>query len=402
MNIKAAWQWEERRRYWQTVPASAIAWLALTAFLVSGAAGLAVIDLGTSLRLPYWWVLTRTVLFSGITALFFAVMLRRPKSRFVVAIVFVVLLVALSRIESRLPVSQWLSGPGFTYVRWRLATDAFLLALTAMLGWVTLIVFAGTQGVGHVRERTELELAEQLQQTLAPPLSARNPSYEIQGKSVPSSKMGGDLLDFLIEDTESVACYIADVAGHGIQAGVFMGMVKSSARTVLLRPGPLEQLLADLNRVLFDIKAGSSTYVTFCCVRCREQGEIEYALAGHGPILHYHARTKSVSFLSMEQFPLGLFSNAQFESRRAKLETGDILALLTDGLPEVANAQDEQFGLERIGEILSEGAERPLDELIERLFETARRHGSQDDDETLILVRATPQARSGHTPKNSS
>ncbi len=402
MNIKAAWQWEERRRYWQTVPLSAIAWLALTAFLAFGAVGLATIDLGNGLRLPYWWVLTRTALFSGITALFFAVMVRRPRSRAVIAIVFVLLIFALSRIDSRLPASAWLSGPSFTYVRWRLATDGMLLGLSASLGWSTLVFFAGTQGVKHVRERTELELAEKLQETLAPPLSARNASYEIQGKSVPSSQMGGDLLDCLAEGAESVACYIADVAGHGIHAGVFMGMVKSSARTALLRPGPLEQLLVDLNRVLFDIKAGSSTYVTFCCVRCREEGEIEYALAGHGPILHYHARTKSVSFLGMEQFPLGLFSNAQFESRRAKLETGDILALLTDGLPEVANAQDEQFGLERIGEILSEGAERPLDELIERLFETARRHGSQDDDETLILVRATPQARSGHTPKNSS
>jgi phosphoserine phosphatase RsbU/P len=142
--------------------------------------------------------------------------------------------------------------------------------------------------------------------------------------------------------------------------------------------------------VLFEIKGGSSTYATFACVRCREEGQIEYALAGHGPILHYHARTKDVSFLAMEQFPLGLFASAKFESRMARLEPGDILALLTDGLPEVADATDEQFGLERIGGILASYAETPLDELIERLFETARRHGRQNDDETVILVR-TPR-----------
>jgi hypothetical protein len=393
VNIKAAWQREERRRYWQTVPRSAIAWLALSAFLAFGSVGLSTIDLGTSLRLPYWWVLTRTTLFGGITALLLAAMLRRPKSRPVTVIVFLLLVLISSRIETHLPVSQWLSGPSLTYVRWRLATDGILLGLAAVLGWMTLVLFAGTQGVKHVRERTELELAEKLQQTLAPPLSARNASYEIHGKSAPSSQMGGDLLD-CVEDTESVACYIADVAGHGIHAGVFMGMVKSSARTALLRPGALEQLLADLNRVLFEIKAGSATYVTFACVRCRDQGQIEYALAGHGPILHYHARTKNISFLAMEQFPLGLFTNAKFESRLAKLETGDILALLTDGLPEVADAKDEEFGLERIGGILSECAERPLDEVIGKLFETARRHGSQNDDETLILIRATPPAGS--------
>jgi serine phosphatase RsbU (regulator of sigma subunit) len=91
----------------------------------------------------------------------------------------------------------------------------------------------------------------------------------------------------------------------------------------------------------------------------------------------------------MEQFPLGLFADAKFESRMARLERGDILALLTDGLPEVANAQDEQFGLERIAGILVEYGQLPLDELIGRLFDGARRHGRQDDDETVILVRAT-------------
>lgn len=391
-NLKAFLQREERRTYWQTVPLSAIAWLGLSAFLAFTAVGLATVNSGTGLRIPHWWALTRAVLFGGFTALFFIVLLRRPRSRPVAGIVLVLLLVILPRIDTLFPASQWLTDPAFSYMRGRLATDGLLAGLTAMLGWLTLVLFAGTQGIKHVRARTELELAEKLQQTLAPPLAARNAAYEVRGRSVPSSQMGGDLLDCR-EDRESIACYLADVSGHGIHAGVFMGMAKSSVRTALLHPGPLEQLLADLNRVLFEIKAGSSTYATFGCVRCGEGGRIEYALAGHGPILHYQARTRNVSFLAMEQLPLGLFADAKFESRTARLEPGDILALLTDGLPEVANEQDEQFGLERIGAILAEYGEHPLDEVIDRLFETARRHGRQNDDETLILVRATPSGR---------
>lgn len=389
MTLKTFLQREERRTYWQTVPLSAIAWIGLSAFLAFTAVGLSTIDLGTSLRLPLWWALTRAVLFGGFTAVFFIALMRQPRSRPVGGIVLALLLIILPRIDTLFPASSWLAGPGFSYVRWRLATDGVLAGLTAMLGWTTLVIFAGTQGIKHVRARTELELAEKLQQTLAPPLAARNAAYEVRGKSVPSSQMGGDLLDCL-EDSESIACYLADVSGHGIHAGVFMAMAKSSVRTALLRPRPLEQLLADLNQVLFEIKAGSSTYATFACVRCREGGQIEYALAGHGPILHYHARMKDVSFLAMEQFPLGLFAGAKFESRMARLEPGDILALLTDGLPEIADGKDEQFGLARIGEILAEYGENSLDELIGRLFESARRHGRQSDDETLILVRAIP------------
>lgn len=286
------------------------------------------------------------------------------------------------------PLNQTLAAPGFESIRRRLAVDGQVLTFAPTLAWITFIVFAGTQGLRHVRERTELELAEKLQQALAPPLSTNNASYEIHGISSPSSQMGGDLLDVVSHDG-ALACYIGDVAGHGIQAGVFMGMVKSSARMALLRPAPLGRLLSDLNQVLYGVKAGSATYVTFACVRCAEGGRVEYSLAGHGPILHYHARSKAISQIGMEQFPLGLFASANFESGNAEMEPGDILALLTDGLPEVTDAKDEQYGLERIGKFVAENARGGLTDLTEKLFAEVRRHGQQNDDETLVLVRAS-------------
>lgn len=69
--------------------------------------------------------------------------------------------------------------------------------------------------------------------------------------------MGGDLLD-AVDDLAGMAVYVADVAGHGIQAGVFVGMV-SSVRTVLLRPGPLARLLGDLTRIVFKVKTTPAT-----------------------------------------------------------------------------------------------------------------------------------------------
>jgi hypothetical protein len=378
---------QERRRYWQSLPLSAFAWMALTSFLTFASVGLAA-NLVDGLQWPFWWVLAKTAFFGAITALSFATILRNPKARFLILIPLFVLIVVLPKIQSGLPANTMLMGPGFEYVRWRLATDGMLSSAAAAIGYAVFVIFAGTQGVKHVRASTELELAEKLQQTLAPPLAARNPAYEILGRSVPSSQMGGDLLD-AVDECGAMACYVADVAGHGIQAGVFMGMVKSSARTALLRPRPLEELLADLNRVLFDVKGGSPTYVTFACLRCREGGKVEYALAGQGPILHYHAHQRSVSQLGMEQFPLGLFANATFQSGLVAVEPGDILTLLTDGLPEVTDANDEQFGLERISEIMARNAEGSLADLTETLFAAVRRYGRQTDDETLVLVRAT-------------
>ena len=116
---------------------------------------------------------------------------------------------------------------------------------------------------------------------------------------------------------------------------------------------------------------------------------MEYSLAGNGPILHYHARSKTTSQLAMEQFPLGLFANATFQRGLAEVESGDILALLTDGLPEVEDANEEQFGLERIGEIVARNADGRLADLTEKLFAAVRQYGGQADDETLVLVRAS-------------
>ncbi len=366
--------------------------MALTSFLTFASVGLAS-NLVNDLRWPFWWVLAKAVFFAAAVALSFATILRNPKARFLILIPLLVLIVVLPKIvpvtlQSGLPANRLLMGPGFEYVRWRLATDGVLSGAAAAIGYAVLVIFAGTQGVKHVRVSTELELAEKLQQTLAPPLAARNPAYEILGRSVPSSQMGGDLLD-AVDDGGTMTCYIADVAGHGIQAGVFMGMVKSSVRTALLRPRPLEELLADLNRVLFDVKGQSPTYVTFACLRCREDGKVEYTLAGQGPILHYHAHRRSVSQMGMDQFPLGLFANATFQSGLVAVEPGDILALLTDGLPEVTDANDEEFGLERITEIIARNAEGSLADLTETIFAAARRYGRQSDDETLVLVRAT-------------
>jgi serine phosphatase RsbU (regulator of sigma subunit) len=71
-----------------------------------------------------------------------------------------------------------------------------------------------------------------------------------------------------------------------------------------------------------------------------------------------------------------------------QIEPGDILAVMTDGIPETVDSSDQQFGLDGIGEILAANPAGPLAELVESVFTAVRRHGPQTDDETLVLVRA--------------
>ena len=379
---------KDQEEYLPTLPMPAFAGLMLAVFLTQGCAFVD-IDLMNGLRGPFWWVISKSALFGLTGALSLLATRKRKRILSTTALaVAIILIFVFNRIDSAF--AQQLT-PAQLEISRRVAMDGTMSLVVVALGYALLFRSMVSQGIKHVRTRAELALAEEVQQALAPPLAARSGGYEVQGRSVASSQMGGDLLD-AVNDPAGMAVYVADVAGHGIQAGVFMGMVKSSARTALLRTGPLSDLVGDLNRVVFDVKTTPATFVTFACLRCCANGQVEYSLAGSGPILHYRARSKTMAQVGMEQFPLGLFGNATFQSGVVTLETGDILAIATDGLPETTDAKDEQFGFERMGEIIARQAAAPLSQITESVFEAARRHGLQSDDETLVLVRAASKS----------
>jgi len=116
--------------------------------------------------------------------------------------------------------------------------------------------------------------------------------------------------------------------------------------------------------------------------------QAEYALAGHPPILHYRAGSGNTARLSMEQLPLGLLPGGHYFSARAAYAPGDVFLLLTDGIPEVENEKGEEFGLDRVEQILISHAAEPLPQIWDAVMKAARRHGPPEDDQTLLLLRA--------------
>ena len=89
----------------------------------------------------------------------------------------------------------------------------------------------------------------------------------------------------------------------------------------------------------------------------------------------------------MEQFPVGLFPDADYLSGRVACGPGDLFVMVTDGLVETADAWEEQFGLQRLESVLSDCAVRPLSGIYDAALEAVGRHGKQLDDRSLMLVR---------------
>jgi serine phosphatase RsbU (regulator of sigma subunit) len=269
----------------------------------------------------------------------------------------------------------------------RVVFDAIGILLTVGLGFRFLTLFAGTEGLVHFRMQTELSLAHGIQTTLVPTVSFQNARFEVYGKSIPSAEMGGDLIDVIASDG-SLLVYVADVSGHGLAAGQLMGMLKTAMRlAVQFRQTPVA-LLESADRVLPGLK-GADMYATLALLQFDGSGEVEYSSAGHVPVLHYQDRSRDTTTLSMEQFPLGLIPGGCFASQRVMYSSRDLFLLLTDGISEVPNERDEDFGLTRLTQLLTQHAAQPLPQIWELIMTEVRKHGVQQDDQTLLLIRVT-------------
>ncbi len=278
----------------------------------------------------------------------------------------------------------------------RLRIDAAGAGAGVALAYVCFMVFIRREGSRYLRDHTEMDLAKSLHGDLVPPIRSRDALFEFYGGSVPSGEVGGDLLD-LVRDGRNWMAYVADVSGHGVSAGVVMGMFKSAARMRLRFAAGVDAFLMDLNRVMFELTS-SNMFITCACMRHSDTGHIEFGLAGHLPILHFKFSTKTVDELSVGHIPLGIFEDSAFQCGEARVESGDVLVLLTDGLTEVFSAEGEEFGLERLKQVVIEHSGSGLDNLFDAVTSRVRAHGPPVDDQTLLLVRCCSGADAGAAP----
>lgn len=302
-----------------------------------------------------------------------------------------------------LQIPIWL---GFSVIAWFLASYFHLqqvptasgirfagvvMLLLVIASYSLFIRFIRGEGRESFRIRNELELAHGIQKTLVPPISLHTPQFELYGRSDPSEKVGGDLVDALQFEDGSIVAYLADIAGHGLQAGILMGMVKTATHTALLDVCSIEpravlpSLMERLNRVLPGVKE-PQMYATFAGFRLNSDGSVFYALAAHPPILHYrmNARTEHIS---VEQFPLGLLPVSDYSADATTMASGDLLIAVTDGILEASNESDDEFGLDRLQAVIANHATDSLPALADAILNAVRAFGKQIDDQTLLLIR---------------
>lgn len=248
----------------------------------------------------------------------------------------------------------------------------------------------------------ELEFAREVQKNLIPGQGLQVEGVEFATFFEPSAAIGGDYFDILElagegeGDSGRLGVVIADVAGHGLSAGLRMAMLKAGLLTLVEEGKPGRQLLPALDSLVR--KASDRVFVTASLSLIDlSTGVVEMTNAGHPPA--YLLRDGEIEEILLAGSPLGALGE-DYGFRRFELEPGDVLVWLSDGFIEAAAADGEVFGYDRTMESLKGSADSAM-EVRDRILEEIHRYTEgvgADDDLTLVVMRYQPEAATVATP----
>ena len=242
------------------------------------------------------------------------------------------------------------------------------------------------------RTRCELESARQVQQRLLPRGMPGINGLDYYGESQPVGEVGGDFFDFITVGNSSLLLSIGDVSGKGMPSALIMAAVQGSLRALAFYMDfELGQLMDNLNRMVWQLAPDNFFASMFCARVDVATGEMHYVNAGHDRAVLLRAGEKRAITLNSSGAVLGLSARTVFERRTIRLEPGDTLVAVTDGITEAANLGGSAFDRTVLdGMREHNGSARDLAEYI---IQSAQRHSGDaaapPDDQTIVVVRRT-------------
>jgi putative ABC transport system permease protein len=247
--------------------------------------------------------------------------------------------------------------------------------------------------------RRDIALASDVQRRLLPDAPPRAECADFAAVSVPARRIGGDYYDFLELGDGRIGIALADVSGKGVPAALIMSVVQASLRIISSGGDvPPARLVAVINQFVYR-STPANKYATFFYAQLDERRrELRYVNAGHNPPYLLRAGRRStagsapseIEELSAGGMVVGMFPEMEYEEATVTLCPDDVLLAYTDGVTEAHNPEDEEFGEERLQQLLRQTAHLPVNEISARLSDQMKdwiRDAEQYDDLTFIVMK---------------
>ena len=239
------------------------------------------------------------------------------------------------------------------------------------------------------RVEHEMKIARDIQLSLLPQSVPELENFELGVIYQPINEVGGDYYDILKEWKGALPVLIADVEGKGLSAALLaassQAILHSLNQLYFFDPG---KFIAKANAMIYEFTRGNRFITLFWMLVEDEKRSITYVNAGHAaPFLISGDR---ITRLEKGGFLTGFVDTAQYETETLELAPGDIIAAFTDGVSEVENNEDEEFGEDGIVDFIKKNRHLPARQMADALFDaiTDFSEGKRfRDDFTLIILR---------------
>jgi phosphoserine phosphatase RsbU/P len=242
------------------------------------------------------------------------------------------------------------------------------------------------------RIQSELNVATDIQASLLPrlfPAFPDRPEFDIFASMDPAKEVGGDFYDFFFVDDNHLCFLIADVAGKGVPAALYMMVAKTLLKSEGQRLGEPGQILSYVNNILAADNESCMFATVFCAILDTQTGEVRFANAGHNPPLRINSQ--EAHYLAVKSgFVLGPMEDMNYETERLTLQPGDALFLYTDGVTEATNFADKLYGEPQLLADLQSGPKEDLVDMVHNIRIAVTRHADgapQSDDVTMVVMK---------------
>lgn len=240
-----------------------------------------------------------------------------------------------------------------------------------------------------LKMQEELRLAAQIQCELLPKVMPVIPGYDIAGKNIPAQAVGGDHFDFIPLEPNRLAVCVGDVSGKGLPASLLMANLQATLRAQILSNLSPSECIAQANVLMCRCTSAEKFATVFYGVLDYKAHLLASCNAGHNfPLLI--RKSGDVKQLQTGGLALALLEEVPYSQESVRLFEGDVLVVYSDGVSEAMNVAQQQFGEDRLTQIIQNSVGLPAAEIIETIVDAVRRFvgdATQSDDMTLVVIK---------------
>jgi sigma-B regulation protein RsbU (phosphoserine phosphatase) len=236
----------------------------------------------------------------------------------------------------------------------------------------------------------DLSVARNLQRSLQPLHKNRLGNASLYFEHTDSENLGSDYIDYLLDDDGLLHVLMSDVSGHGIPSALLAAQLKMLFLTTTRRGLPAAQLVGQLNRVTTNFLIEGYYFTALYLQYDQRRGKLTVINAGHIPLLFYDQAANKIKLVESTNAPLGFLEDEEFVEIEFEPAPGDIALLITDGLTEHKNANNEMFDMSGAIGVFKRHFQSEPEVLVKALVKEAREFGELPvfkDDVTLCAIR---------------